>query len=131
MGYLMTEMRVTGQFDTEANSVSRHLKLSLVGLLIVAVMASLALVAISYALYLRSPEHKFDLARPGNPNNNAVVGIEPDDDNTDVLVDVQAAKQKLESLDKELKALSGFGSYSSQDVSDQALGLQPNDTLAQ
>ena len=111
-------------------SDQHHLKLSLIGLLVVAVMSSLVLVAISYFLYLRSPDRKFDLARPGSPNVNAVASIESDDSNVDSPVDAQAAKQKLESLDKELKALSGFGTFSAQDVSDQSLNLQPSDQPA-
>lgn len=108
-------------------SNGHHFTLSLVGLLVVAVTASLMLVSIAYAMYLRSPDRKFDLARPGDPNTNAVVGIESDDADVDTPVDAQAAKKKLDSLDKEIKALSGFGTFSAQDVSDQSLNLQPND----
>ncbi len=119
---------VANEPSVERESIHKHqLKLSLVGLLVTAVLASLVLVAIAYLMYLRNPDRKFDLARPGSPNNNAVVSIESDDSDVDSPVDAQSAKQKLDTLDREIKALSGFGTFSAQDVSDQSLNLQPSD----
>ena len=103
------------------------LNISLIGMLMVTIAAALTLVGISYFLYYISPQRKFDLARPGDPNKNTVVDVEDIQADTTSPVTVVDAKKKLDSFSRELKALSGYNSFDPADISDQSIGLQPND----
>lgn len=99
--------------------------------LTVVVFIALILVGVAYWLYYRSPQRKYDIARPGDKDVNKVLTIEDDTEDTSKPVELSDAKQKLTTLDKELKALSGFNTFGPEGLSDQSLGLQPNDQPAQ
>ncbi len=101
--------------------------ISLIGMLMVTIVVALSLVAVSYSLYYLSPQRKFDLARPGDPNKNAVVDIEDIQADTKSPVSTVDAKNKLDSFSKELKALSGYSSFDPSDINDQNVGLQAAD----
>lgn len=120
------QLTATEKVEQQTEAHPRH-TLSLIGLLVIAVLLSLVLVAVAYLMYLRSPNSKYDIARPGSPSDTTIVDIESNDSDTSSAVDAQAAKQKIDSLDKEIKALAGYRSFGPDDVSDQSLGLQPSD----
>lgn len=103
----------------------------LAGALVIAVTVSLLLVAVSYFMYLNSPERKYDLARPGSPTNNAVTNIDDAEGDTSKPVDATTAKKKLDSLERELRALGTYNRFDSSDLSDQNIGLQPNEQPVQ
>lgn len=100
-------------------------------ILVFTVLIALIIVAISYWMYYNNPQRKYDIARPGDNEINKVLTIEDDTEDTSKPVDLTDAKQKLETLGEELKALGGFNSYGPDGLSDQSLGLQPNDQPAQ
>lgn len=105
----------------------RGLNISLIGMLIATIIVALSLVVVAYYLYHISPQRKFDLARPGDPNKNAVVDVEDIQADTKSPVSTVDAKNKLDSLSRELKALSGFGNFDPNDINDQNVGLQQSD----
>ncbi len=115
------KLLVTGSTEREG------LNISLISMLMATIIVALILVSIAYFLYYISPERKFDLARPGNPNKNAVVDIEDIQSDSTSQVTVVDAKNKLDSFSKELKALSGYNSFDPAEINDQNIGLQPND----
>lgn len=101
--------------------------ISLIGMLIVTIFVALSLVSLSYFMYYMSPQRKFDLARPGDPNKNAVVDVEDIQADTKSPVTSIDAKNKLDSFSKELKALSGYSSFDPSDINDQNIGVQASD----
>jgi len=105
--------------------------MGLATMLILVVVVSLLLVAISYALYATSPQSKYDLARPGQPTDSVVTDIDDQDLDTSEYVDANVAKEKIESLEQEIRALSGYNKFESSDLDDQNIGLQSSDQLSQ
>lgn len=100
-------------------------------ILMLIVLVALIMVGIAYWLYYQSPQRKYDIARPGDSDVNKVLTIEDDTEDITKPVDLSDAKQKLKTLDKELKALEGFNTFGPDGLSDQTLGLMPNDQPAQ
>ncbi len=99
--------------------------LGLLGALIIIVLISLILVAAAYIMYLKSPQKKYDLARPGNSLRNKVLSAEDNSSDKTTPIDAQITKAKIEALSTQLKVMAGFDSFSQYEVNDQSLGLQP------
>lgn len=118
------------QSDLEKDKDVNSTNISLITMLIAIIIVALILVGLSYLLYYINPQRKFDLARPGEPNTNAVVDIEDIQSDSTSPVTVIDAKNKLESFSKGLKALSGYNSFNPADIHDQNIGLQPPDQPA-
>lgn len=106
-------------------SQSFFARLSLVSMLALVVLVSLALVTVSYVIYLNSDQRKYDLARPG-ANRSRVLDDEEAVDTTSP-VTAEDVTKKVESLDKELQALGGYNNFGPDDLSDQNLGLTARD----
>lgn len=85
-------------------------------------LTSLLLVGISYLSYLNSDQSKYDLARPGS-GRSRVLSNEDEVVDTTSPVSAEDVTKKLESLDKDLKALGGYNTFGPEDLSDQNLGL--------
>jgi hypothetical protein len=95
-----------------------------VAVCIVLIMASV-IVATGYALYLRSDNQKYDLARPGQKQDNKALDIEDTDADTTSPVDAPVTKRKIEYLDKEIGALKSMTDFNQADLSDQDIQLSP------
>lgn len=101
-------------------------RLNLFGALALAVAMAMLIVAIAYLLYLRNPNKKYDLARPGQKDNLSL-HVEDDEADTTSPATAAAAKQKIEYLTKEINALSGISRFDPEDLSDQNIQLVPAD----
>lgn len=112
------------------SKIEGRTNISLISMLMATILVALSLVAVSYFLYYISPQRKFDLARPGDPNKNAVVDVEDIQADTKSPVSIVDAKNKLDSFSKELKALSGYSNFEPADINDQNVGLQSSDQPA-
>jgi hypothetical protein len=93
----------------------------------VIIAAALVIVTAGYMMYLSDSNQKYDIARPGNAEENEALNvIDPDSDIT-TPVDAPAAKRKIDFLSKELNALSGINKFNPEDLSDQNLQLLPGE----
>lgn len=102
-----------------------HTRISLTGALFIAITAAGLIVAAGYLMYWNNPNRKYDLARPGNQEDNKALSVEDDEADTTSPVDEKAAKQKLDYLKKEIKALEGLGQFNPDDLSDENIQLSP------
>ncbi len=100
--------------------------LSLFGALTVAIFVACCIVAVGYYMYLQDPNKKYDLARPGEKDNQSL-RVEDDEADTTSPATAAAAKQKIEYLNKEINALSGISKFEPEDLSDQNIQLVPAD----
>lgn len=101
--------------------------LNLAGALALVIIMAGVIVAVGYILYWNNPDHKYDIARPGDKDENRTLSVEDDTTDKTSPVDAAAAKQKIDYLSKEAKALSGFSQFSADDLSDQSLQITPSD----
>lgn len=101
-------------------------KLNLAGALGLAVGAACVLVAIGYLAYWNDPNRKYDLARPGE-KDNLLLKVEDEEADTTSPVTAEAAKQKIDYLKKEIKALQGVSSFEVDELSDQNIQLVPGE----
>ena len=109
--------------DSDHSTNAWYLKINLITALLIIILAALLIVALAYSLYWRSSDRKYDLARGGTqPENTALTIEDPESDRTS-RVDSTATKQKLEYLEKEVKALSNIGNFNPEDLSDENLQL--------
>jgi hypothetical protein len=93
----------------------------------VIIAAALVIVTAAYMMYLSDSNQKYDLARPGNAEENEALNvIDPDSDIT-TPVDAPAAKRKIDFLNKEINALNGMNRFNAEDLSDQNLQLLPGE----
>jgi hypothetical protein len=104
----------------------RFQKLNLGGALAVAIFMASCIVAVAYYMYLQNPNKKYDLARPGEKDNQSL-RVEDDEADTTSPATAAAAKQKVEYLNKEINALSGISKFESEDLTDQNIQLVPAD----
>lgn len=111
--------------NTKHMTVLGH-PVTLAGALVMVVLVALLLVAISYVLYLNSPASKYDLARPGGREDNALIVERDENADTTSRVDVETVKKNLDSLQQNISALQSANDFSGQDVSNQNLGLEPS-----
>lgn len=101
-------------------------RVNLIGMILLVMLVSLLLVFLSYVMYLNSDQSKYDLARPGS-NRSRVLDAEDEVLDTTSPITPEDVSQKLEALNKELKALSGYNTFGPDDLSDQNLGLTARD----
>lgn len=102
-------------------------RLKLSEMLVVTIIASFLIVGLGYTLYERNPNRKYDIARPGQHDDNKVLNVEDENADTTNSVTAESAKQKLDYLRKELKGLNNIGGFSTDDLSDQNIQLTPPD----
>lgn len=100
--------------------------ISLAGALVIIVLVALLLVMISYVMYLNSPASKYDLARPGGREDNALITERDENADTTSRVDVETVEKNLESLKQNISALQSANDFGEQDLSNQNLGLEPS-----
>ena len=100
-------------------------KLSLLQALTIALVAASLIVIAASLLYWNHPNRKYDLARPGEKEDNNALEVNDEQADTTSPVDETAAKQKLEYLSKELKALEGLGQFNTEDLSNENIQLAP------
>lgn len=101
-------------------------RVSLFGALAIAIGAACGIVAIAYMLYWNDPNRKYDLARPGEQDNQSLK-IEDDEADTTSPVTEKAVDNKIEYLEKEIKALNEVSTFHPEDLSDQRIQIAPSD----
>lgn len=102
-------------------------KMNLPTMLGLVIFVACLIVAAGYLFYERDSNRKYDIARPGQNEDNQVLNVEDEGADTTSLVTPSAAKQKLRNFEKELEALNGLSSFEPDDLSDQSLQLVPPD----
>lgn len=100
--------------------------LNLFSALLIAIAAALCIVAVAYYMYLENPNKKYDIARPGEKDNQSL-RVEDDEADTTSPATAAATKQKIEYLTKELNALNGISKFEPEDLTDQNIQLTPAD----
>lgn len=100
-------------------------KLSLLQALLVALTGAVIIVTIAFMMYWTNSNRKYDLARPGEKEDNSALEVTDEEADTTSPVDAAAAKQKLDYLNNELKALEGLGQFSPEDLNDENIQLEP------
>lgn len=106
----------------------RHIaKLSLPSMLVIVLIAASGIVVAGYAMYERDINRKYDIARPGQRDDNQVLTVEEEEADTTSVVTPSAAKQKIEYLNREINGLNNTGSFNPDDLSDQNIQLAPPD----
>lgn len=108
--------------------LTRYLKLerlSLLGALFLAVGAACVIVAVAYVMYLNNPNRKYDLARPGQKDDQSL-RVDDEADTTSP-VGPASAQQKIEYLEKEVKALNSVSKFEAEDLSDSNIQLTPSE----
>lgn len=113
--------------DAVASEPKEHWyeRLSLIQALLVALLGTVVIVVLAFLMYWNHPNRKYDLARPGSKEDNNALEVTDEQADTTSPVDEAAAKQKLEYLNSELKALEGLGEFSPEDLSDENIQLAP------
>ena len=107
--------------------VYRATHLSLSAALSLVILTACLLVAAGYTLYERDTNRKYDIARPGQRDENKVLNVEDQEADTTSPVTPTVVKRKLENFDKETKALSTLNDFSQEDLADQTIQLvQPD-----
>jgi len=91
------------------------------GLTLVIVVA-LLIVGLGYSLYWNDENRKYDIARAGDQENEALGVVDPAADTTGP-VDKNAIKQKIKFLDKEIKALESLNEFNPTDLSNESIQL--------
>lgn len=99
--------------------------MSLSAMLIVVISAACCIVLIGYLLYENDSNRKYDIARPGQHDDNQVLTVEDEEADTTGPVTPSVAKQKIENFDKEVNGLGGINSFDPNDLSDQNIQLTP------
>lgn len=99
-------------------------KLNLTGALFIAIGVACCIVLVAYLMYWNNSNRKYDIAR-GGEKANQVLSVEDEEADTTSAVTATATKQKIDYLEKELKALNGLGKFSPEDLSDQNIQLMP------
>lgn len=112
---------------TQEAHTHKGLHFGLVTALCIAIIVACIIVMIGYLLYLKNPNHKYDIERGGSNEQNQALSVEDDEADTTSPVDAQAAKRKIEYLEKEVNALSTMNRFDASDLSDQTLQLVPAD----
>lgn len=119
--------------NEQADQVKKHWleklipqNLGLFGALSVAIGAACLIVGIAYYLYFINPNRKYDLARPGEKDNQ-LVRVEDDEADTTSAATAAAAQQKIEYLNREVNALNGISKFDPDDLSDQNIQLVPTE----
>lgn len=100
---------------------------SLRSMLILVIAAAMCIVGVAYLLYERNSNRKYDIARPGQHDENKVLSVEDDEADTTSSVTAEVAKDKLERFQKELEALNSLGGFNPEALSDQNIQLAPPD----
>jgi hypothetical protein len=100
--------------------------INLFGALAIAITTALCIVAVAYYMYLENPNKKYDIARPGEKDNQSL-RVEDDEADTTSPATAAATEQKIEYLTKELKALSTISKFEPEDLTDQNIQLVPTD----
>lgn len=108
------------QFKKKLNNFSVTLPIAM----LIVIFAASLIVGLGYIMYLNSDNQKYDLARPGQKQDNKALGIEDEADTTSP-VDEASAKRKKEYLKKEIDALKGITNFEPTDLSDQNIQLAP------
>lgn len=90
-----------------------------------AISVALAIVAVAYFLYWRSPNRKYDIERGDSSHTNQALSVDDEDADTTNPVDAPAAKRKSDYLQKEIGALNGLNKFDPEDLNDQNLQLSP------
>lgn len=120
------EPKTTSQKNLISRFGLRLQQLNLFGALAFAIFMACCIVVIAYFMYLENPNKKYDLARPGEKDNQSL-RVEDDEADTTSPATAAAAKQKAEYLSKEINALSGISKFEPEDLSDQNIQLVPAD----
>ena len=107
--------------------IFRNFKVTLPMALIVVILLASVIVASGYWLYLHSDNQKYDLARPGQKQDNQALNVEDMDADTTSPVDATVVKRKSEYLQKEIGALKSMTDFSPNDLSDQDIQLAPSE----
>lgn len=124
----MSDVKQADTATTWQSALQERLtNLSLLTVVIIIIVAACGIVGIGYLLYERDSNRKYDIARPGQHEENEVLTVEDDEADTTSPVTPSAAKQKLENLTKEINGLSSISSFSPEDLNDQNIQLTPPD----
>lgn len=100
----------------------QHNSLSLKAALVILVLVSLLLVTFSYWLYTRSPNYKYDLARPGDKKT---IATDQEDaiDEGNAPIDSQAVKDTEKLINEHLEDLEAIDDFSPEPLSKKSLFL--------
>jgi hypothetical protein len=104
--------------DTNASDSSQVHSLSLKMALVIAVFISLIFVSLSYWMYLKSPNYKYDLARP---DVKKVIKVDTPISDESSPVDSAAVKKVDELINNQLNDLKGVDGFSQKALSDRTL----------
>ena len=98
----------------------KHNSLSLKAALVFLVLVSLLLVSFSYWLYARSPNYKYDLARPGDKKT---IATDQDDaiDEGSAPIDSQAVKDTEKLINEHLEDLEAIDDFAPEPLSKKSL----------
>lgn len=111
--------------ETQAKDRFFHTpQLKLVPAIMIAITLAAVIVTIAYLMYWNDPNRKYDLARGGDAVNQAL-SVEDSEADTTSAVSAQATKQKIEYLDKELRALTSINAFHPDDLNGQNIQLLP------
>lgn len=105
------------------NFRTRLTKISLTQALGILIFISILLVGVGYAQYWNSQDRKYDIARPGNQQENKALDVTDQDENLTTPVDSQAIDKKLRFLQNEKIILDSMNKLESDNLSDKNLGL--------
>ncbi len=101
-------------------------KINLGMALAIAITMAGVIVAVAYSIYWNNPNRKYDIARGGDTDNQAL-SVEDEEADTTSPADAPATKQKIDYLNKEINALGSLNKFSPDDLSDQNIQLAPSD----
>lgn len=101
--------------------------LSLHTMVFIVICAAAVIVIAGYLMYESDSNRKYDIARPGQQDENRVLTVEDDEADTTSVVTPSIAKQKIENLTKEITGLNAINAFSPDDLSDQNIQLAPPD----
>lgn len=96
-------------------------------MLAIVIFAAVCTVGVAYLLYEKNSNRKYDIARPGQNDENKVLNVEDDEADTTSPVTAEVAKDKIERYQRELEALNSLGSFNPEALNDQNIQLAPPD----
>lgn len=111
----------------EQESPQWYEKITLVQATGILVCLAMLMVCVGYLVYWNSPDRKYDIARPGNNEQNKATSVEDSFENDTSPVDRAAIEKKRKFLQDEQKALKAMNNFRTPSLSDQSLHLAPSE----